>query len=79
MAEADQAVTALREVGFVHAVVLAGGWAAFRREWTATLRPAPPPGRWVPTGQEALKSGLMSGDAALSYEERQNVEDATKQ
>ena len=64
--------------GYTNVIALAGGWAEWRKDYTATSRPAPPPGRWVPTGQEALKSGLMSGDAAISYEERLNVEDLTK-
>ena len=38
----------------------------------------PPPGRWVPTGTEALKSGLNVGDVAESYEEKLNVWDHTK-
>ena len=38
----------------------------------------PPKGRWVATGKEALKSGLNVGGAALSYEERLNVQDLSK-
>ena len=58
--------------------VLEGGYAAWREVWTTAGRRVPPKGRWMPTGTEALKSGLNVGDAAMSYEERQNVEDATK-
>jgi rhodanese-related sulfurtransferase len=73
------AAEALAEhAGYTNVISLDGGWAEWRKHYTATSRPTPPPGRWVPTGQEALKSGLMSGDAAISYEERLNVEDLTK-
>mmetsp|Transcript_3081 Transcript_3081/g.7936 ORF Transcript_3081/g.7936 Transcript_3081/m.7936 type:complete len:205 (-) Transcript_3081:16-630(-) len=58
--------------------VLEGGYAAWREVWTTAGRRVPPKGRWMPTGTEALKSGLNVGDAAMSYEEQQNVEDATK-
>jgi len=56
---------------------LAGGWEAdnggWKRELTASGRRRPPAGRWVPTGNEALKSGLNCGDAAASYEEGGNA------
>ena len=33
-------------------------------------RRKPPPGKWVPTGKEALKSGLVGdGTSAMTYEE----------
>jgi rhodanese-related sulfurtransferase len=64
--------------GYTNVMAIAGGWSEWRKHYTATCREAPPAGRWVPTGQEALKSGLMSGDAAMSYEERINVQDLTK-
>jgi hypothetical protein len=76
--DADDAALALIASGYARAAVVDGGWTGWRKLYTSTLRQTPPPGRWVPTGQEALKSGLMSGDAALSYEERINVEDLTR-
>ena len=66
--EAEEAARALAAAGFGEVSVVAGGWTEWRKHYTSTLRATPPPGRWVPTGQEALKSGLMSGDAAMSYE-----------
>ena len=76
--QAGAAEALTTHAGYTNVIALAGGWAEWRKHYTATSRPAPPPGRWIPTGQEALKSGLMSGDAAASYEERLNVEDLTK-
>lgn len=76
--QAGAAEALITHAGYTNVIALAGGWAEWRKHYTATSRPAPPPGRWIPTGQEALKSGLMSGDAAASYEERLNVEDLTK-
>ena len=66
--EAEAAARALQAAGFVSVDVIAGGWTEWRKSYTSTLRDTPPAGRWIPTGQEALKSGLMSGDAAMSYE-----------
>ena len=54
--------------GYTNAVLVEGGWAAWSRIFSTSGRRKPPPGKWVPTGQEALKSGLMSG-AAETYEE----------
>eukprot|EP00951_Prasinocladus_malaysianus_P004685 scaffold33044_cov36-Prasinocladus_malaysianus.AAC.3 len=39
-------------------------------------RRKPPPGRWIASGTEALKSGLNVGDAALSYDEGGNLKEA---
>ena len=50
----------------------------WRKHYTPSGRNTPPPGRWVPTGTEALKSGLNVGDAAEKYEEKLNVQDLTK-
>ncbi len=50
----------------------------WRRHYTSSGRATPPPGRWVSTGTEALKSGLNVGGAAESYEEKLNVQDLTK-
>ena len=49
------------------------------RHYTPSGRDRPPPGgRWVPSGTEALKSGLNVGDVAESYEEKINVDELTK-
>ena len=69
----------LVEAGY-HAscVGVKGGYRGWREVWTTSGRRVPPKGRWVATGKEALKSGLNVGGAALSYEERLNVEDLAK-
>jgi len=76
--DAAAPLQALLQLGFVNAQGVSGGWTEWRKHYTTTCRPTPPVGRWVPTGQEALKSGLMSGDAAFSYEEKLNVDEVTR-
>mmetsp|Transcript_11489 Transcript_11489/g.29176 ORF Transcript_11489/g.29176 Transcript_11489/m.29176 type:complete len:197 (-) Transcript_11489:14-604(-) len=73
----SEAAMALVEAGWEAAAVV-GGYRGWREVWTHAGRRVPPKGRWVATGKEALKSGLNVGGAALSYEERLNVEDLSK-
>lgn len=61
--EAAAAAEQLSSLGYSAVLAVEGGWAAWRRLWTPSGRPTPPPGRWVPTGPEALKSGLNVGSA----------------
>ena len=75
---AVEAARALKDAGWETAAVV-GGYKGWREVWTTSGRRVPPKGRWVATGKEALKSGLNVGGAALSYEERLNVEDLSKQ
>ncbi|QDZ25916.1 hypothetical protein HOP50_19g84650 [Chloropicon primus] len=74
---AVEAARALKDAGWETAAVV-GGYRGWREVWTTSGRRVPPKGRWVATGKEALKSGLNVGGAALSYEERLNVEDLSK-
>ena len=76
-ARAGEAAAVLVESGWEAAAVV-GGYSGWREIWTTSGRRVPPKGRWVATGKEALKSGLNVGGAALSYEERLNVEDLSK-
>lgn len=41
--------------------------------WTPSGKRKPPPGRWVSTGKEALKSGLNIPGVAESYDEGGNL------
>eukprot|EP00793_Prasinoderma_coloniale_P001003 PRCOL_00007093-RA len=66
---AAQAAQALEDAGWASVAVMAGGWEGWSEVYTSTGRPAPPKGKWVSTGTEALKSGLGVGNAALTYEE----------
>jgi rhodanese-related sulfurtransferase len=77
--EAANAAAAVRAAGYEAARPVTGGYTEWRKHYTASGRATPPPGRWMPTGQEALKSGLgVEGDPAASYEEKLNVQDLTK-
>ena len=77
--EAASAAAAVRAAGYAGARPVTGGYAEWRKHYTASGRATPPPGRWVSTGKEALKSGLgVEGDPAASYEEKLNVQDLTK-
>jgi len=73
-----EAAAALIDAGW-EAVAVVGGYSGWREVWTTSGRRVPPKGRWVATGKEALKSGLNVGGAALSYEERLNVQDLSKE
>ena len=72
------AAAALEERGWQQAVAVEGGYQAWRELFTTSGRKVPPKGRWVPTGTESLKSALNVGEAAMSYEEKLNVEDLNK-
>eukprot|EP00959_Pyramimonas_sp_CCMP1952_P083491 1745397-Pyramimonas_sp.AAC.1 len=67
-AASQEAMSQLLAAGYANALMVEGGWAAWSRIFSTSGRRKPPAGKWVPTGQEALKSGLMSG-AAETYEE----------
>eukprot|EP00958_Prasinococcus_capsulatus_P003611 scaffold324_cov394-Prasinococcus_capsulatus_cf.AAC.32 len=60
---------ALLRAGYVTVVVIEGGYQSWLSIYSTSGRPRPPPGRWVSTGTEALKSGLNVGGTALTYEE----------
>eukprot|EP00775_Hariotina_reticulata_P013893 gene13892-14012_t len=47
-----------------------------RQVWTPSGKRRPPPGRWVSTGKEALKSGLNIPGVAESYDEGGNLTSA---
>jgi len=64
-----QAMKALAGAGFSAALAVEGGYAAWRAVFSTGGRRKPPKGRWVPTGNEALKSGLNIEGAAESYTE----------
>ena len=77
--EAAAAAASVRAAGYAGARPVTGGYAEWRKHYTASGRATPPPGRWISTGKEALKSGLgVEGDPAASYEEKLNVQDLTK-
>lgn len=44
--------------------------------WSPSGKRRPPPGRWVSTGKEALKSGLNIPGVAESYDEGGNLTNA---
>lgn len=79
-AAADGALAALRGAGGLGgggaaatAKKLAGGYAGWTAVWTPSGKRRPPPGRWVPTGKEALKAATNIPGAAESYEEGGNL------
>lgn len=51
------AAEALAAAGFSEALLVAGGYNAWRQVFSTCGRRRPA-GRWMPTGKEALKSGL---------------------
>lgn len=69
----DQAVKLLQEAAYVEVWKLEGGYAAWTEVWTPSGKRRPPPGRWVSTGKEALKSGLNIPGVAESYDEGGNL------
>eukprot|EP00955_Chlamydomonas_euryale_P030861 324653-Chlamydomonas_euryale.AAC.3 len=52
------------------------GYAGWGEVWTPSGKRRPPPGRWVSTGKEALKSGLNIPGVAESYDEGGNLKQA---
>lgn len=48
-------------------------WCTLCQVWTPSGKRRPPPGRWVSTGKEALKSGLNIPGVADSYDEGGNL------
>ena len=55
--------------GYTGAVLVQGGFDGWTEVFSTSGRRKPPKGRWVPSGTEALKSGLGVGEAAATYEE----------
>ena len=74
----EAAAQALEERGWSQVVAVEGGYRAWRELFTTSGRKVPPKGRWVASGKESLKSALNVGDAAMSYEEKLNVEELNK-
>lgn len=64
-----EASDALLASGYQNVVVMKGGYESWLKIYSTSGRARPPPGRWVSTGTEALKSGLNVGGTALTYEE----------
>jgi len=67
--DSDAAAQALEAAGYSNIVIMEGGMTAFFDVYSTSGRKKPPKGRWVPTGAEALKSGLNIAGAAESYTE----------
>eukprot|EP00882_Tetradesmus_deserticola_P010486 GHRQ01011076.1.p1 GENE.GHRQ01011076.1~~GHRQ01011076.1.p1 ORF type:complete len:216 (+),score=55.91 GHRQ01011076.1:228-875(+) len=72
----DSALTQLAESAYSGAVRLQGGYAGWSEVWSPSGKRRPPPGRWVSTGKEALKSGLNIPGVAESYDEGGNLTSA---
>jgi len=70
----SMAMSLLLAAGYHNLVEVEGGYEAWTQVFSTSGRRKPPPGRWVATGTEALKSGLNVGDAALSYDEGGNAQ-----
>lgn len=64
----QQATELLVAAGFTEALMVEGGYVAWRKVFSTGGRRRPA-GRWMPTGKEALKSGLPIEGAADSYED----------
>ena len=47
--EAASAAAAVRAAGYEAARPVTGGYAEWRKHYTASGRATPPPGRWMPT------------------------------
>ncbi|KAG2451672.1 hypothetical protein HYH02_003452 [Chlamydomonas schloesseri] len=71
-----RAVQQLEAAGYQEAVMVEGGYAAWTKVFTTSGRRRPPPGRWVSSGREALKSGLNIPGVAESYDEGGNLVNA---
>jgi hypothetical protein len=64
----------LAEAGYSGAVMVEGGYAAWRKIFSTGGRRRPAGGgRWMPTGAEALKSGLPIPGVADRYEDNNPV------
>ncbi|CAG9465907.1 unnamed protein product [Pedinophyceae sp. YPF-701] len=72
----ESAMRLLGEAGYTAAVQVEGGYSAWTRIFSTSGRRKPPPGRWVASGTEALKSGLNIPGVAESYTEGGDLEQA---
>ncbi|KAG1659163.1 hypothetical protein FOA52_007544 [Chlamydomonas sp. UWO 241] len=68
-----RAMEALSEAGFTGALQMEGGYSGWGQMWSSSGKRKPPPGRWVSTGKESLKSGLNIPGVAESYDEGGNL------
>ncbi|PNW71648.1 hypothetical protein CHLRE_16g663150v5 [Chlamydomonas reinhardtii] len=69
----SRAVQQLEAAGYNEALGVEGGYQAWTKVFTTSGRRRPPPGRWVSSGREALKSGLNIPGVAESYDEGGNL------
>eukprot|EP00878_Enallax_costatus_P032136 GHUV01035246.1.p1 GENE.GHUV01035246.1~~GHUV01035246.1.p1 ORF type:complete len:169 (+),score=28.08 GHUV01035246.1:263-769(+) len=69
----NAALQQLSEAGYAGSVQLEGGYQGWGQVWSPSGKRRPPPGRWVSTGKEALKSGLNIPGVAESYDEGGNL------
>jgi len=72
-ATSAQAAEALVDAGYSSAFQVEGGFSGWTQVFSTSGRRKPPPGRWVSTGKEALKSGLNIPGVAESYDEGGNL------
>lgn len=72
----DAALRQLADAAYSNALLLEGGYAGWSEVWSPSGKRRPPPGRWVSTGKEALKSGLNIPGVAESYDEGGNLNTA---
>jgi len=72
----EAAMEQLLDAGYIDALILEGGYAGWGEVWSPSGKRRPPPGRWVSTGKEALKSGLNIPGVAESYDEGGNLKTA---
>jgi rhodanese-related sulfurtransferase len=63
----------LVSVGYPNCLQVQGGYHGWTNVWSPSGKRRPPPGRWVSTGTEALKSGLNIPGVAESYDEGGNL------
>ncbi|KAG2493667.1 hypothetical protein HYH03_008181 [Edaphochlamys debaryana] len=59
--------------GYSSTLRVEGGYEAWTKVFSTSGRRRPPPGRWVSSGKEALKSGLNIPGVAESYDEGGNL------
>lgn len=69
----DAALRQLEQATYSDVMRLEGGYAGWGQVWSPSGKRRPPPGRWVSTGKEALKSGLNIPGVAESYDEGGNL------
>ncbi|GAX83278.1 hypothetical protein CEUSTIGMA_g10704.t1 [Chlamydomonas eustigma] len=67
------AILNLLNAGYNNLVQVQGGYQGWTNVWSPSGKRRPPPGRWVSTGTEALKSGLNIPGVAESYDEGGNL------